>query len=131
MEYGIIGSVGCGISVLRPLILMQSRIIKVYLARLAKYPTNLIFKEFNVLNFDQACDMCLINCVHVKLGEFPETPGHVHGTRKQFGRRLREPRYNTSAAARHSTSRDPRLYNRTPASITGLFKRGLREYGEV
>ena len=86
----------------------------------------MIFKEFNFLNFDQLCDMC-----HARPGEFPEAPRHVHGTREQSGRRLREPRYNTSAAARHPAFRGPRIYNGLPASITGmsisgLFKRRLR-----
>ena len=132
LEYGIIGWGGCGISVLRPLILMQRRIINVCLGRSARYPTELIFKEFNILNFGQLCDVCLITFVHARPGEFPVTPGHVHGTREQSGRRLREPRFNRSAAARHPAYRGP---FGLPASITGLpisglFRRRLRRYVE-
>ena len=135
LEYGSFGWGGCGISALRSLILMQRRIIKVCLGRSARYPTELIFKEFNVLTFGQLCDVCLINFVHARPGEFPVTRGHVHGTREQSGRRLREPRFNTSAAARHPAYRGPRIYNGLPASITGLpisglFRRRLRRYVE-
>ena len=58
--------------------LMQKIIIKVCLSRSARYPTELIFKEFKAVNFDQFSDMYLIHFVHVRPGIFPEAPGHVH-----------------------------------------------------
>ena len=135
IEYGIVGGRGCGPSVFQPLILLHKKIIKICLKRAIGYPTDLIYKEFNVLSIDQLCAIDLMKFVYLRQIEFPISSDHGYATRRQDRVFLDEPRCRTAAASAHAAFRGPRIFNSLGPNITGLstyysFKKELCRFVE-
>lgn len=131
IEYGIVGWRGIGSSIMQPLVLLHKKIIKICLKKPIRYPSELVYRDFQVLDIHQLSKFNLLKFVYQRPNEFPVAPEHRYATRGQARENLFEPRYKTTAAAAHSYFEGPRLFNGLPADVSGLsnfftFKRVLR-----
>lgn len=131
LSYGILVWGGTNITYISPVIQIQKLILRIINFKIPRYPSKLLFKEYEVLSLRQI----YISKILIFIRKHPEhttTISHSHNTR-QKQTNLSLPRMSTGFAQKHAMYLAPRIYNKVPIEIKQIhtlskYKLGIKKW---
>jgi len=131
ISYGIIGWGGTAKTILKPLAILQKRILKIILGKPLTYPTELLYKEGGVLDVRKLFSKAAIEYGFQK--NLFTKADHSYFTRNTVAEKVALPRANKTVGQRTYRYWAPRLYNILPQELRQpmtkiKFKKKLRNW---
>lgn len=115
LNYASLGWGGCAKSILDPLAKAQKSLLRVILKKPFRYPSDVLFEEFRVLDVRQLYIKKIIMHSHKHRHHYPSID-HQHDTRNSRNNPIVPPTTLTSLAQRQFSYLGPKLFNIIPDS---------------
>ena len=132
LYYGIIAWGGCAKTILQPLHVAQKCVIKTIIRKPFRFPSDLLFKEFNVLSVRLLYAKNILIYLRTK-AETPSKSKQTLATRRAAGNYMNVPFMRTTFGQRHFSFIGPKMYNILPVFIKEtpsqqVFKKELKKW---
>lgn len=116
LSYGILVWGGTNKTLINNLAILQKRIIKIILNKPYTYSTEMLYKEFNVMNITELYALEILKYYYKNKHHF-NSPDHIHNTRFKTQLHAMIPKKNKTIGTRNFTFLSYKIYNCLPPEL--------------